>query len=136
MRGTKHQHPARADRHFLAGLWIAADALPLAPYGKAAERRNLHHLAALKRIQAQQIVTAEAERDADVLAIVGEAGEYCVSVMLVRGGRNLGTTSYFPRAPLAEPGEALASFAMQYYADAAAPPEVLLSFRDKTDSSQ
>ena len=93
-------------------------------FERAAQLRD--QLAALKRIQAQQIVTASAERDADVLAIVGGAGEYCVSVMLVRGGRNLGTTSYFPRAPLAEAGEALASFAMQYYADAAAPPEVLL----------
>jgi excinuclease ABC subunit C len=93
-------------------------------FERAAQLRD--QLAALKRIQAEQIVTAEAERDADVLAIVGDAGEYCVSVMLVRGGRNLGTTSYFPRAPLAEAGEALASFAMQYYADTAAPPEVLL----------
>jgi excinuclease ABC subunit C len=93
-------------------------------FERAAQLRD--QLAALKRIQAQQVVTAGGERDADVLAIVGEAGEYCVSVMLVRGGRNLGTTSYFPRAPLAEPGEALASFIMQYYAQAEPPPEVLL----------
>src|SRR2546430_1005928 len=83
-------------------------------------------LAALKRIQAQQVVTTEGHRDVDVFAIVGEAGEYAVSVMLVRGGRNLGTTSYFPRAALAEAGEALASFIMQYYASAEAPAQVLL----------
>ncbi len=93
-------------------------------FERAAQLRD--QLAALKRIQAQQVVTAGGERDADVLAIVGEAGEYCVSVMLVRGGRNLGTTSYFPRALLAEPDEALASFIMQYYAEAEPPPEVLL----------
>ncbi|MDE2136235.1 MAG: excinuclease ABC subunit UvrC [Gammaproteobacteria bacterium] len=93
-------------------------------FERAAQLRD--QLAALKRIQLQQIVTADAERDADVLAIVGDAGGYCVSVMLVRGGRNLGTTSYFPRAPLAEAGEALASFAMQYYADTEPPAEVLL----------
>ena len=67
-------------------------------------------------MQPQQFVTAEGERDVDVFAIVGEAGEFAVSVMLVRGGRNLGTTSYFPRAALAEPHEALSSFVMQYYA--------------------
>jgi excinuclease ABC subunit C len=83
-------------------------------------------LATLKRIQAQQIVTSEGERDVDVFAIVGEPGEYCVSVMLVRGGRNLGTSSYFPRAALAEPEEALSSFIMQYYATQEPPPEVLL----------
>jgi excinuclease ABC subunit C len=46
--------------------------------------------------------------------------------MLVRGGRNLGTTSYFPRAALAEPEEALSSFMMQYYATQEPPPEVLV----------
>jgi len=47
--------------------------------------------------------------------------------MLVRGGRNLGTTSYFPRGALAEPDEALTSFIMQYYATQEPPPEVLVS---------
>jgi len=96
-------------------------------FERAAEIRD--QLAALKRIQAQQVVTAEGARDADVFAIAGDAGEYAVSVMLVRGGRNLGTNSYFPRAVLAEPHEALTSFVMQYYANAEAPGEVLLGSR-------
>ena len=91
-------------------------------------------LAALKRIQAQQIVTADAERDVDVICIVGEPGEYAISVMLVRGGRNLGTTSYFPRGALAEPDEALTSFIMQYYATQEPPPEVLVS--EKLEDAQ
>jgi excinuclease ABC subunit C len=95
-------------------------------FERAAQLRD--QLGALKRVQAQQVVTAEGERDADAFAIVGEAGEYAVSVMLVRGGRNLGTNSYFPRALLAEPHEALASFVMQYYASEV-PPEVLLGSR-------
>jgi excinuclease ABC subunit C len=65
----------------------------------------------------------------DVFAIVGESGDFAVSVMLVRGGRNLGTTSYFPRAVLAELHEALASFVMQYYASTEVPAEVLLGSR-------
>jgi excinuclease ABC subunit C len=93
-------------------------------FERAAQLRD--QLATMKRIQLQQVVTAGDERDVDVFGIVGEPGEYSVSVMLVRGGRNLGTTSYFPRA-LAEPEEALASFIMQYYATQEAPPEVLLS---------
>jgi excinuclease ABC subunit C len=96
-------------------------------FERAAEIRD--QLGALKRIQAQQVVTAEGARDADVFAIAGDAGEYSVSVMLVRGGRNLGTNSYFPRAVLAEPHEALTSFVMQYYANAEAPAEVLLGTR-------
>jgi excinuclease ABC subunit C len=94
-------------------------------FERAAELRD--RLAALKRIQAQQIVVAEGEADLDVLAIVGEAGEYAVSLMLVRAGRNLGTTGFFPRAALAEPGEALASFMMQHYATQPPPPEILVN---------
>ena len=83
-------------------------------------------LATMKRVLADQIVTSEGERDVDVFAIVGEPGEYYISVMLVRGGRNLGTSSYFPRAALAEPEEAMSSFVMQYYATQEPPPEVLV----------
>lgn len=100
-------------------------------FERAARIRD--QLAALKHIQGQQIVTADAERDADVLAIVGEPGEYAVSVMLVRGGRNLGTTSYFPRATLAEPEEALRSFMLQYYASQDPANEVMLG-RDLPDA--
>jgi len=100
-------------------------------FERAAQLRD--QIAALKRIQAQQIVTADAERDVDVLTIVGEPGDYAVSVMLVRGGRNLGTTSYFPRATLAEPDEALASFILQYYATQDPAAEVLVG-RDLADA--
>ncbi|MGC8522432.1 MAG: excinuclease ABC subunit UvrC [Steroidobacteraceae bacterium] len=96
-------------------------------YERAAELRD--QLAALREIQAQQVVTAEHERDVDVFDIAGEPGEYAVSAMLVRGGRNLGTTSSFPRAAFAEPEEALSSFLMQYYANHEPPAEVLLGRR-------
>jgi len=96
-------------------------------FERAAQIRD--QLAALQRVQSQQSMTAEGERDVDVFAIVGELGEFAVSVMLVRGGRNLGTTTYFPRAVLAEPHEALASFIMQYYTGTDVPPEVLVGSR-------
>ena len=102
-------------------------------FERAAQLRD--QLATMKRIQLQQVVTADDERDVDVFGIVGEPGEYSVSVMLVRGGRNLGTTSYFPRAALAEPDEALASFIMQYYAAQEAPPEILLSRKLEDEES-
>jgi excinuclease ABC subunit C len=102
-------------------------------FERAAQLRD--QLATMKRIQLQQVVTADDERDVDVFGIVGEPGDYSVSVMLVRGGRNLGTTSYFPRAALAEPHEALASFIMQYYATQEAPPEILLSRKLEDEES-
>jgi excinuclease ABC subunit C len=94
-------------------------------FERAAQIRD--QLAALANIQSQQIVTSEESGDADAFAVVGEPGEYAISVMLVRGGRNLGTTSYFPRAALADPDEALGSFILQYYTAQEPPAEVLLS---------
>ncbi|HEX6637659.1 MAG TPA: excinuclease ABC subunit UvrC [Steroidobacteraceae bacterium] len=105
-----------------AAMEKAAESLQ---YERAAALRD--QLAALKQIQTQQIVTAEGDRDIDVFALVGEPGEFAVSVMIIRGGRNLGSTCYFPRGALAEPNEALASFLMQYYATTPPPPEVLVN---------
>jgi excinuclease ABC subunit C len=105
-----------------ASMEKAAEALQ---YERAAALRD--QLAALKQIQTQQIVTAEGDRDIDVFALIGEPGEFAVSVMIIRGGRNLGSTCYFPKGALAEPNEALASFLMQYYASTPPPPEVLVN---------
>jgi excinuclease ABC subunit C len=69
----------------------------------------------LRKLQAEQSIDAGTERDVDALAIVGEPGDYVVSLLLVRGGRSLGTTSYFPRAP-GSAEEVLASFVLQHYA--------------------
>src|SRR5437016_5077137 len=49
-RRLEHHHPARRDRHFLAGLGIAAHTLPLLAHDKRAERRQLHRLASLKAV--------------------------------------------------------------------------------------
>src|SRR5579863_1796294 len=54
-------------------------------FERAAQLRD--QLAALKRVQAQQVVMSEGERDADVWVIVGQ-GEYAVSIMVMRAGRN------------------------------------------------
>jgi hypothetical protein len=69
-------------------------------------------------VQAQQIVTADVHHDADVIAVAAGSGEYCVALMFVRAGRSLGSTTFFPKAPFAEPPEVLAAFVAQYYAGA------------------
>jgi len=94
-------------------------------FEKAAQLRD--QLAALREIQAQQVVTAGSGRDVDVFALAGEPTEFAVSTMLVRGGRNLGTSTAFPTAGLAEPEEALSSFLMQYYAATEPPREVYVN---------
>ena len=45
----------------------------------------------------------------------------------MRGGRNLGSNNFFPRAGLAEAGELLSGFLAQYYLGREAPSEILIS---------
>ncbi len=83
-------------------------------------------LANLKVIQSQQIVSAAQDHDADVIAVAAGNGEFCVALMFVRGGRSLGSTTFFPRAPLTELPEVLAQFVTQYYIERESPPEILI----------
>jgi excinuclease ABC subunit C len=91
-------------------------------FERAAALRD--QIAAIKELQAQQVVAADDERDADIFAITGDPGGYAISVMPVRGGRSLGTSGFFPKAVFAEPAEALSSFVMQYYGEQSPPPEI------------
>ena len=91
-------------------------------FERAAALRD--QIAAIKELQAQQVVAADDERDADIFAITGDPGGYAISVMPVRGGRSLGTSGFFPKTVFAESGEALSSFIMQYYGEQSPPPEI------------
>jgi excinuclease ABC subunit C len=90
-------------------------------FERAAQLRD--QLVALRKVQAEQSVDAGSLRDVDVFGIIGEPGDYAVAVLLVRGGRSLGTTAYFPRAP-GSAEEVLASFLLQFYAREEAVAEV------------
>jgi excinuclease ABC subunit C len=81
----------------------------------------------LKQIQASQVITRIAGSDIDAVGIACEGGEYCVAVVFVRGGRNLGSSNYFPKGGLGDESELLAGFLAQYYFAREAPAEILLS---------
>jgi len=93
-------------------------------FEEAAQIRD--QLAKLKVIQAQQIVTAGADHDADVIAVAAANGEYCVALMFVRAGRSLGSTTFFPKAQFAELPEVLAAFTTQYYLERDTPAEIIV----------
>ncbi|MDE2347911.1 MAG: excinuclease ABC subunit UvrC [Gammaproteobacteria bacterium] len=93
-------------------------------YEEAAKLRD--QLAHLRTVQAQQIVTSDPHHEADVIAVAPGNGEYCVALMFVRAGRSLGSTTFFPRAPLAEPAEVLGAFIGQYYAEREPPAEIIV----------
>lgn len=94
-------------------------------FERAAKLRD--RIQTLKKIQSSQSVTRSARTDVDAVALASEAGMHCVSVVFVRGGRNLGSTNFFPRAGLAEAGELLAGFLTQYYLERESPAEILVS---------
>ncbi len=81
----------------------------------------------IKAIHSTQSVTRNLTEDIDAVALVSSGGDHCVSIVFVRGGRNLGSSNFFPRAGLAEAGELLSGFLSQYYLGRDAPGEILIS---------
>jgi excinuclease ABC subunit C len=81
----------------------------------------------LKHVQATQVITRMAGHDIDAVGIACEGGDTCVSVVFVRGGRNLGSSNYFPRGGLGDEAEMLAGFLTQYYFSRDVPAEILLT---------
>jgi len=84
-------------------------------------------VAAIKRVQADQVISGRSVADTDVLAAHNEQGICCVTLLIVRGGRVLGTRNYFPRA-MAQTGrgELLGAFIAQHYLTQLPPREVIL----------
>jgi excinuclease ABC subunit C len=92
-----------------------------------AAARFRDQIAMLKQIQASQSMTHIAGADIDAVAIAASGAEYCVAVVYVRGGRNLGSTSFFPRGGLGDREEVLDAFLAQYYLAREAPDEIVVS---------
>ncbi len=82
----------------------------------------------LTAVRERQSVTDLDTADADVVAVASEQGMLCVNVSMIRGGRNLGDRSLFPRnAQDADTQEALAAFLAQHYLATAAPAQIIVS---------
>ena len=83
----------------------------------------------LRKVQERQYVSAE-QGDLDVLAAIVRDGLSVVEVSFIRGGRSLGSKSYFPKGTAAGSAEELlAAFIPQYYLGKNVPAEVLVSHR-------
>ncbi len=83
----------------------------------------------LRKVQERQYVSAE-QGDLDVLAAIVRDGLSVVEVSFIRGGRSLGSKSYFPKGTAAGSAEELlAAFIPQHYLGKNMPAEVLVSHR-------
>ncbi len=94
-------------------------------FERAARLRD--QILTLRRIQQRQYVTGESG-DLDIVAADQEGGIACVLIFFVRGGRNLGSKTFFPQTPAETDTPAvLSAFLAQFYADKTIPSEIVVS---------
>src|ERR1700748_2660949 len=99
----------------------AAEALE---FERAAAVRD--RLRGLTFVQGSSVINPASLTDADIIAAWQIAGQTCVQVFFVRGGRNNGNRAFLPSNTKDEDaGEVLAAFVAQFYDDKPPPPCVL-----------
>lgn len=82
----------------------------------------------LRQVQARQFVSDFNVSDADVIAVVELQGQHCVNLVMIRGGRQLGDKSFFPRnADGADLETTLVAFLEQHYVSQAMPPLIIVN---------
>ncbi len=128
-------------RAFLTGKSRAVRDLLAAEMGAASENleferaaRLRDRIAALSAIQGEQGVNPKTTEEADVFAVIEQAGQFCIEAVFFRTYQNWGNRGYFPKADRTmAPAEVLEGFLAQFYADRPPPRLVLLShdFEDR-----
>lgn len=115
---------SRAVRERLAGDMRAAS--EEMEFETAARLRD--RIAALSAIQGEQGINPQTVEEADVFAVVEQAGQFCIECFFFRTYQNWGNRAYFPRADrtLSE-ADVLDAFLAQFYDERPAPRLVLLS---------
>ncbi len=102
---------------------------------EASDRLDFEQAAAIRDrikgltfVQGSEIINPASLAEADVIAVHQEAGQACVQVFFIRGGRNNGNRSFYPANTSGdEPGAVLAAFIAQFYDDKPPPPVLLLN---------
>lgn len=120
---------------FLRGKTGAVQKDLAAAMQQAAENLEFERAAALRDrirglayVQGNEVINPESLGEADVIALYQQAGQACVQVFFIRGGRNNGNRSFFPATTKEDgPEDVLAAFIAQFYDDKPPPPQILLN---------
>jgi len=120
---------------FLAGKSGVVQQELAAEMERAAEALEFERAAAVRdrirgltHVQSSDVINPASLEDADVIAAWQSAGQTCVQVFFVRGGRNNGNRAFYPTHGRAEETpEVLGAFIAQFYDDKPPPPLLLLS---------
>lgn len=105
-------------------------------FEKAAVIRD--QLKAIADVTHQQYMEASPDTNADIIAVVYDAGQVCVNLAMVRGGRHLGDHAHFPslgkssEAPT--PDEVLEAFIAQHYAELEVPQTVVTNVTENAQT--
>ena len=137
-RVTTEEYAALVEqaRGFMAGKQASVQRELAAEMERAAEALEFERAAALRdRIRGlthvqggNGVINPASLTDADIIAAWQAAGQTCVQVFFIRGGRNNGNRAFYPtHARGEEAPEVLAAFVAQFYDDKPPPPLLLLS---------
>ncbi len=120
-------------RAFLSGKAGSVQAALAAEMEQASASMEFERAAALRdrirgltHVQGTGIINPASIEDADIVAIHQAAGQACVQVFFIRGGRNNGNRAFFPANTKGEEAaEVLSAFIAQFYDDKPPPPLLL-----------
>jgi excinuclease ABC subunit C len=120
---------------FLSGKANSVQKELAAEMEQAAETLEFERAAAVRDrlrgltfVQGSSVINPASLTDADVIAAWQTAGQTCVQVFFVRGGRNNGNRAFFPTHTKAEEApEVLSAFIGQFYDDKPPPPLLLVN---------
>ncbi|HBK05454.1 MAG TPA: excinuclease ABC subunit C [Acetobacteraceae bacterium] len=122
-------------KSFLAGRATSVQKELAAEMEQAAEALEFERAAAVRDrlrgltfVQGSSVINPASLVDADVIAAWQIAGQTCVQVFFVRGGRNNGNRAFYPVHTKAEDApEVLSAFIAQFYDDKPPPPLLLVN---------
>ena len=80
----------------------------------------------LRQVQEKQFVSSSKGEDVDILVALKGAGQLCVNLAMIRGGRHLGDRPFFPtNAGDSDASDAVLAFVRQHYAAHPVPARIL-----------